>query len=434
MDLFEGTRFLWALGGGGVAFATFANDYIASRLDSRNTKEPPANEAGAEAPAKDAGTEPSAIVAETDAPSLPLPSTSESPTLPQSASDLPDTSEPEPATLEDNVTDAEPVALEAVATFQPRFDTIRVEPDGSTVVAGSAVPGAEVEVRIGNETVETVQADGAGAFVSLFSIAPSDTPQYLSLFATPGGDSADRLLIAPIAAPAPAADDPETPVLLADADPAPDLAPIDEVEEIAPPAAPQAPALRENPSILVVNEEGVALAAPSGPSPQVQDTIALDTISYDAEGAVQIAGRAVADGSVRIFLDGTAISEVAVSEGRGWRADLPSVDTGIYALRIEEVDNAGSVVSTVETPFKREAPEKVVAALEDQAVEVREAGATVLAVQPGNTLWAIAEERYGKGLMYVQVYDANRAQIDNPDLIYPGQVFVLPQLATEQSE
>ena len=28
--------------------------------------------------------------------------------------------------------------------------------------------------------------------------------------------------------------------------------------------------------------------------------------------------------------------------------------------------------------------------------------------------------------MYVQVFDANRDRIRNPDLIYPGQVFELP--------
>ena len=48
-------------------------------------------------------------------------------------------------------------------------------------------------------------------------------------------------------------------------------------------------------------------------------------------------------------------------------------------------------------------------------------------VQPGATLWAIAEERYGEGILYVTVFEANRDRIRNPDLIYPGQVFILPE-------
>ncbi len=48
-------------------------------------------------------------------------------------------------------------------------------------------------------------------------------------------------------------------------------------------------------------------------------------------------------------------------------------------------------------------------------------------VQPGFTLWGIATERFGEGTMYVQVFEANRDAIRDPDLIYPGQVFTLPQ-------
>lgn len=47
-------------------------------------------------------------------------------------------------------------------------------------------------------------------------------------------------------------------------------------------------------------------------------------------------------------------------------------------------------------------------------------------VQPGFTLWGIAQERYGDGVLYIQVFEANRDQIKNPDLIYPGQVFTVP--------
>lgn len=47
-------------------------------------------------------------------------------------------------------------------------------------------------------------------------------------------------------------------------------------------------------------------------------------------------------------------------------------------------------------------------------------------VQPGFTLWGIARENFGEGVMYVQVYEANRDKIRDPDLIYPGQVFAIP--------
>ncbi|MDT8327844.1 MAG: peptidoglycan-binding protein, partial [Roseovarius sp.] len=40
---------------------------------------------------------------------------------------------------------------------------------------------------------------------------------------------------------------------------------------------------------------------------------------------------------------------------------------------------------------------------------------------------AISRAFYGDGVMYVRVFEANRDRIRDPDLIYPGQVFALPQ-------
>jgi nucleoid-associated protein YgaU len=49
-------------------------------------------------------------------------------------------------------------------------------------------------------------------------------------------------------------------------------------------------------------------------------------------------------------------------------------------------------------------------------------------VQKGDTLSAIAQQHYGKGSRWHAIFDANRDQLDNPDLIRPGQVLKLPQV------
>ena len=51
----------------------------------------------------------------------------------------------------------------------------------------------------------------------------------------------------------------------------------------------------------------------------------------------------------------------------------------------------------------------------------------VVVVQPGNSLWRIARRVYGEGVQYTIIYSANKQQIGNPDLIYPGQVFQVPK-------
>ena len=52
--------------------------------------------------------------------------------------------------------------------------------------------------------------------------------------------------------------------------------------------------------------------------------------------------------------------------------------------------------------------------------------ASTYVVQPGDTLWAIAERFYGNGALWPAIYHANADQIGNPDLIYPNQYFDIP--------
>ena len=49
-------------------------------------------------------------------------------------------------------------------------------------------------------------------------------------------------------------------------------------------------------------------------------------------------------------------------------------------------------------------------------------------VKKGDCLWLIARRFYGKGSKWPTIYNANKKKIKNPNLIYPGQVFVIPAL------
>ena len=55
-------------------------------------------------------------------------------------------------------------------------------------------------------------------------------------------------------------------------------------------------------------------------------------------------------------------------------------------------------------------------------------------VVKGDCLWNIAKkkEHYGNGFAWPVIYKANRDQIKNPDLIYPKQVFKIPNLTEEE--
>jgi len=152
----------------------------------------------------------------------------------------------------------------------------------------------------------------------------------------------------------------------------------------------------------------------------IVDQISIDSVSYNARSEAVIAGRGAPDHSVVIYVDNVAVAKTDISSGGTWKTVLNGVEAGNYTLRADEIDAEGKVTSRMETPFQRAFP-----------ADVRDAqakGDVSYTVQPGNSLWVIATGRYGDGMQYHQIFGANRDQIRDPDLIYPGQVFVLPEV------
>ncbi|MEL6207250.1 MAG: LysM peptidoglycan-binding domain-containing protein, partial [Pseudomonadota bacterium] len=199
------------------------------------------------------------------------------------------------------------------------------------------------------------------------------------------------------------------------------------------PASDGAPTLAEAasaPAVLIAEADGVRLLQPSAPARAVTDRVVVDVISYDTDGTVTLEGRGAPPpppiDRVRVYLNNAPIDSARISDDGSWRLPLEGVATGIYTLRVDQLDRSGRVVSRFETPFKREAPEAL-ARLEDPVAAAGDVSASVITVQPGFTLWGIASDRYGSGLQYVAIFEANVDQIRDPDLIYPGQVFDLPE-------
>ena len=301
---------------------------------------------------------------------------------------------------------------EPVADAPPTFDTFRLDPDGALVVAGRATPGQSVDLILGGEVVAQAMADASGSFVILSTAGESDAPRRLSLLADPEGaavPSQTSYMVAPITAPVLLADD-----SVAGAD---ETAPADPMTEATAPAAP-----------VVLQADADGLRVVQGTGDTAINNVVLDAITYDPDGTLQLAGRATGTGEVQIYLDDRPVSTAVVSAGRDWWIDLPDVDTGVYTLRIDELDAAGDVVSRLQMPFKREEPAEIAAVLAEQTSE-DDFEVAVRTVQPGSTLWAIAEENLGSGVYYTLVFEANSDLIRDPDLIYPGQIFRIPELA-----
>lgn len=171
--------------------------------------------------------------------------------------------------------------------------------------------------------------------------------------------------------------------------------------------------------------EAIAVAVPrdaSKPSRIIQsmdagEGVAINSVDYDEKGEIIVSGRAEPGSTVQVYLNNNSIGTAQADAQGNWRLvpDAP-VPSGEYALRADLVHTDGKVVARAEIPFVR-----------GEALADLPQGRIVV-IQPGDYLWKIARSSYGTGIRYTLIYEANKAQIRDPNLIYPGQVFAIPRV------
>lgn len=118
-------------------------------------------------------------------------------------------------------------------------------------------------------------------------------------------------------------------------------------------------------------------------------------------------------GHAAVFFPGRGVlSSPGSGYGQQW---FPSIENlaqrwGLTYLGWTEDVGGFQVVDYINTPAPAPAPTP--------------SGQTTYTVVPGDTLWGISETFYGTGTRYPEIASANG--IENPNLIFPGQVFIIP--------
>lgn len=270
-------------------------------------------------------------------------------------------------------------------TVTPEFDIVRVDEYGNVVIAGRATPDCTISVHDGDVVIGNATADRRGDWVLVPDgpLAPGD--RQLRLLAECGDAvpvEADHVVVLAV---------PEKKAGV--------LAVAVRRDGSAPPKVLQTPT--DGGSLKLVPSSQVAVAA----------------VDYDDAGAVALSGTAPPGSTVQVYVDNELIGRsTADEEGRWTLTPDRKVDPGSYTLRVDQIEPNGKVAARAEIPFVRSVP---VASLEP---------GRVIIIQPGDYLWQIARERYGTGVQYTLIYEANREQIRDPDLIFPGQIFTVPTI------
>ena len=293
----------------------------------------------------------------------------------------------------------------------PAFDIVNVDPSGEAVIAGRAAPNAKVELHDGGKTIAEATADAAGQFVI---IPPALAPGDHSLSLAAGDDKTQQAISNTVAVSVPA-----------------------QVTKVAaaPPTNPNGPA-----------QSALGMRTLVTPSSASGSRVAIQSVEADAAGGLVAKGSAEPNATVRLYLNQADLAEAKTQSDGRWSLTIQrGMSPGGYVMRADEIGHGdASVVASADTPFdypEAAAPTSPTAPIPATSAEQSSAPSpadpVVGSIQTkrvvtGHTLWALSQSYYGDPTRYPAIVEANRAQIHNPNVIFPGQVFVVPKSDAKQ--
>jgi len=322
----------------------------------------------------------------------------------------------------------------------PTFDVLRVDPKGTIVLAGKAANNAKVDLLARGDILGTTKASPNGDFVIVLDdpLKPGDYQLVLRSTA-PDGSAMTSLETAIVSIP-----ETKSGQVLA------------LVEQSGQPSrlitVPEAPAGQ------AASNQPAAAAAPTGDKPAKQPAAKARIVveAVEIEGSkLFIAGLADAGYTVKVYANDNLIGSTKTgADGHFLVQTTRDLPVGDYIIRADMVEKDGvTVIARAAVPFKREAGQRVSAVAPsatpapaatpqaspetapavgseqasgtDTAKPLRNVDGSVI-IRRGDNLWTISRRTYGAGVRYTTIYLANKEQIQNPNRIFPGQVFSLP--------
>ena len=327
----------------------------------------------------------------------------------------------------------------------PTFDIVRVQPDGSMVIAGRAIPGATIDIMAGDRVIGKTSTDESGSFAFVLEqpLPPGDyniglvarvngealTSEETAIVQIPETPDGDVLAI--VQAPGTA---PE--VMVAGAAITPTEQAASAAGTAATPAEVIVPVAEAAPAAIVS-------ADPAVPVVPAESEIRIEAVEIDGTNTF-VAGAAKAGSAIRLYLGESLIGEAKVNEaGRFLVVTRQAVPVGTQILRADSIDSQGQVTARASVPFERVDGDKLALVATPTTQSNVSVPAPELALNPnppalvkvdtsviirkGDTLWQIARRVYGKGVTFSTIYNANVAQITDPNRIFPGQIFTVPR-------
>ena len=277
----------------------------------------------------------------------------------------------------------------------PEIDIIKVSPDGSFVIAGKGQPNSNINILDKGNLIEStiVDNDGNWVIVSKENLKTGDNLISIDQVNKSGLVLKHKQLY---------------------------VTKIDERKKNQPLLISVPNKNGENISIIqqpaekqkinkVENDLGIQKKIDSN-----KDIFNVKTIFFNENGFVSIQGEVNFGKKIELYIN-KKIMEIIKIENSKWQYNSDTIfDFGLHDLLVVLKSDKDEILDRITLPFMR---------VEMPSNDVSD---NFILIKPGDMLWTIAYRLYGDPFKYIQIFEENKDQITNPDLIFPGQLFSIP--------
>ena len=266
------------------------------------------------------------------------------------------------------------------------FDVVRIDRDGVSVLAGRAQPNQKIRIYNEDNLIGEGTSDRLGQWV--ITIDDEIPNEILNLKISTTNENSENELFS---------------------DQIVTIMPIENLNsQIEPDITDE---------IILLTQENEASRILSDDPSFLQDEsiVNIRTIDYDEEKLI-LSGSAEVNTEVNAYIDNKFVGKTLTDNLGKWSLNIDeNIVPGDYEIRADMVDDQDFVIARTSTKFTR---------LFDGIGDSFQLNK--ITIEPGDNLWNISRKKYGSGMQYTVIYLANSNQIVNPDLIFPGQVLMVP--------
>ena len=295
------------------------------------------------------------------------------------------------------VVDAKPIEVKPTREETAeiiKLEVVRVRPDGSLVIAGKGLPNSKIEIISNSEVIAITTSDKIGDFVAVPEKQLKGGEYFLSFRQT---TQDNKIVIAKksVAINVTGNDDDIPIVAIIDTQGKLDAKVI------------QAPGLEKKEDITKEDEK-------TNTKKTKKPNIKILALVHDSKvGQLVLSGIAYNGVQVNAGFSGKETSSTKIINGE-WTLSIPGkLIAGKQKVFAVLLGKNGKVL------------DKNSVMISGKNIENAD-GKTLVIVQKGDALWNIAFQRLGLGNRYIDIVELNKDKIKNPDLIYPKQLFIIP--------